>query len=452
MTPAIRPQHWTGRSTDRSDALVIDLEAHVVRLGGRTVPLSPREFDLLHYLQRHAGRAVSRAELLEHVWGADSRYLDNSTVTVHIRRLRTKLEPDPAEPRLVVTVRGGGYRFDPPHLPEIPGSGSQPTGSEGLAELLVAGERDIAVQVALRLLQTTGCLERVVSTLLVPALHTFGARWYDGVWSVSDEHTATAGMQRVIAALAFASATPATEGHVVLATAEGEEDTARGELVAEILRSRGWAVTYVEGSAPATELGRLLDRVRPDALLISCTTATGLPGAARAAAVARVRGCPTVVGGTAVSSDDDARRLGATAWAATPTEAADRVREVALARPPTPRADLDRAGPGALLAADVERLVGLCLGDDVAQGLSTEDRRADLFWLTAMLRTTAAALVIQDRGLLDDHLSWRQGEPGPTLPLLGLRSSVEATSAMLLAHGHREGAALLLEASGALTR
>jgi len=80
---------------------------------GRRVELSPREVELLRYLARHAGRIISREELLERVWRVDPVGLQTRTVDMHIARLREKLEGTPDEPALITTVRGRGYRFDP---------------------------------------------------------------------------------------------------------------------------------------------------------------------------------------------------------------------------------------------------------------------------------------------------------------------------------------------------
>jgi DNA-binding response OmpR family regulator len=92
--------------------LCVDLRGREVRLAGRPVPLTRREFELLALLASNPGTAFSRAELLERVW--DFAWAgDSSTVTVHIRRLREKLEVDPSSPRHFVTVWGVGYRFDP---------------------------------------------------------------------------------------------------------------------------------------------------------------------------------------------------------------------------------------------------------------------------------------------------------------------------------------------------
>ena len=92
----------------------LDLAAHEVRLNGEALVLTAREFDLLAYLIGHPHRALSREDLLKSVWGWD--FGDLSTVTVHVRRLREKIEADPTQPTLLNTVWGVGYRFDPEPL------------------------------------------------------------------------------------------------------------------------------------------------------------------------------------------------------------------------------------------------------------------------------------------------------------------------------------------------
>jgi len=92
--------------------LVIDTTARRVTVGGDEVALTAREFELLLFLGRHPGQAFTRNQLMDLVWRY-SFYTDTSTVTVHIRRLRSKIEPDPARPRFIDTVWGVGYRFSP---------------------------------------------------------------------------------------------------------------------------------------------------------------------------------------------------------------------------------------------------------------------------------------------------------------------------------------------------
>ena len=91
--------------------LVVDPVGHVASRGGQPLTLTAREFDLLTFLLRHPGRAFDRATLMHEVWGWD--FGDQSTVTVHVRRLREKVEADPANPARLVTVWGVGYRWDP---------------------------------------------------------------------------------------------------------------------------------------------------------------------------------------------------------------------------------------------------------------------------------------------------------------------------------------------------
>ena len=91
--------------------LEIDTVGHHVRLRAEPIALTGREYDLLCFFLRHPRRAFSRAELLTEVWGWS--FGDHSTVTVHVRRLREKLEDDPAAPTRITTVWGVGYRFEP---------------------------------------------------------------------------------------------------------------------------------------------------------------------------------------------------------------------------------------------------------------------------------------------------------------------------------------------------
>ena len=89
----------------------MDVERHIVAVDGETVPLPLKEFDLLEYLLRNAGRVLTRGQLIDRVWGAD--YVgDTKTLDVHIKRLRAKLEPDPANPTVLLTVRGLGYKLE----------------------------------------------------------------------------------------------------------------------------------------------------------------------------------------------------------------------------------------------------------------------------------------------------------------------------------------------------
>jgi DNA-binding response OmpR family regulator len=93
------------------DDLVIDRTSARVTRGGQALNLTPTEFRLLVFMAQHPGQAFSRTQLIENVWGSEGELYDDKTVSVHVRRLREKIEPDPSEPEIVLTVPGIGYRL-----------------------------------------------------------------------------------------------------------------------------------------------------------------------------------------------------------------------------------------------------------------------------------------------------------------------------------------------------
>ena len=102
----------SGGPTLAAGPVRMDIERHVVTVDGGPVQLPLKEFELLELLLRNAGRVLTRGQLIDRVWGAD--YVgDTKTLDVHVKRLRSKVEPEPSAPRFIVTVRGLGYKFEP---------------------------------------------------------------------------------------------------------------------------------------------------------------------------------------------------------------------------------------------------------------------------------------------------------------------------------------------------
>jgi len=98
-------------ATLESGPVRMDVERHVVTVNGAHIALPLKEFELLEMLLRNSGRVLTRMQLIDRVWGSD--YVgDTKTLDVHVKRLRSKVEPDPASPRFIVTVRGLGYKFE----------------------------------------------------------------------------------------------------------------------------------------------------------------------------------------------------------------------------------------------------------------------------------------------------------------------------------------------------
>ncbi|PYI51049.1 response regulator transcription factor [Paenibacillus flagellatus] len=98
--------------TIRSGPVTVDLARHQVRLNGVETAVSPTEFKLLAALVRHPQQTLTRRVILERLWDAGGEFIDDNTLSVHIRRLREKIEPDPSAPVYIVTVRGVGYKWD----------------------------------------------------------------------------------------------------------------------------------------------------------------------------------------------------------------------------------------------------------------------------------------------------------------------------------------------------
>lgn len=111
----LRRNSGTGGAEDDKPIILpqlrIDPRGHAVIVAGKAISLTAKEFDLLYFLARHPGQVFAREQLLDLVWGFEF-YGDDSTVTVHIRRLREKIEPDPAAPTYIQTIWGVGYKFE----------------------------------------------------------------------------------------------------------------------------------------------------------------------------------------------------------------------------------------------------------------------------------------------------------------------------------------------------
>lgn len=107
----LEPALETAGGVVTGGGLTLDPASHSVEVGGSAISLTAKEFDLLHFLMRHPRQVFSRDQLLDHVWGYDF-YGDAATVTVHIRRLREKVETDPSDPKHLMTVWGVGYKFE----------------------------------------------------------------------------------------------------------------------------------------------------------------------------------------------------------------------------------------------------------------------------------------------------------------------------------------------------
>lgn len=98
-------------SSLKSGVVALDSERHTLHVNGKLTPMPLKEFELLEYLMRNAGRVLTRGQLIDRVWGSDY-FGDTKTLDVHIKRIRSRIEEDPKNPQMLLTVRGLGYRFE----------------------------------------------------------------------------------------------------------------------------------------------------------------------------------------------------------------------------------------------------------------------------------------------------------------------------------------------------
>jgi two-component system response regulator RegX3 len=105
------PDSNQSRSILEAGPVRLDTERHAVTVNGQPVTLPLKEFELLEYLMDNTNRVLTRGQIIDRVWGSNY-YGDTKTLDVHVKRIRSKIEPDPANPKFIVTVRGLGYKFE----------------------------------------------------------------------------------------------------------------------------------------------------------------------------------------------------------------------------------------------------------------------------------------------------------------------------------------------------
>ena len=263
-------------------------------------------------------------------------------------------------------------------------------------ELLEQADQPAAVGLVTGLADQGATPEALVLEVLAPAQREVGRRWEDGRWSVAQEHAATAVTDIALGLLAL-EAEPSRDGrHAVVACVEGEWHAMPARMAAEVLRLRGWHVTFLGPSLPADDLARYVARERPDVVGLSCSMPVSLKGAARSIEGCRHAGVPVLAGGSGFGpAGRYAARVGASAWAPDPVAGA----EVAGVW-------LDGAPPGAPPpegARDEEHVVlerekGVLVEEAVAMLDRDDPRVRDA--LTYALSTVESAIFVQDPGVV----------------------------------------------------
>lgn len=247
--------------------------------------------------------------------------------------------------------------------------------------------------------------EQWIRDVVVPAQRHVGEQWFDGTWSIADEHAATAVAEQAVTLLRPLDQPRVQTRSVVFACAEGEWHTFPARLAAELTASSGVRAIILGASVPSDHLSRRLCAAAPDLLALSCTMPTNLIGAWRSIAAAHELGIPVVVGGRAWGTTE--RRADALGADVRLDDAADLV-TVALGAV-APPVDL----PAESLALEVpdSELLLLALERQTAatpwmQRMSDFRRRATLDDLGWLARHAAAAVATNDPTIVDELLDW----------------------------------------------
>ena len=274
--------------------------------------------------------------------------------------------------------------------------------SERLALLsaLVDGDAAIAFRLATRLLDEGVSFEQLVTDVLAPVQHELGRRWAMNELGIADEHAASAAVEELLIRLA-ATLDPPRGPKVVVACAEHEMHALGSRVVASLLTLDGFRALPLGPSIPPRDLAEYLEMQQPLALALSVSVASALANAAGSIAVAHEASVPVVAGGQAFGGREAlARRLGADAFAPTPTGALEVLRAwevappgaLAPAPPPVPERDALRRA-----------MIGL------PPGALTEE-------MERLLAVVESALLVDEPTLVADHLAWLR----ETAPVYGI--------------------------------
>ena len=197
--------------------------------------------------------------------------------------------------------------------------------SQEFLDLALAGDRSQAIRLALGLLDDGVPLPVLLPDLLGAAQCEIGDRWHRATATTAEEHVVTGVSQAALEALISNAHRHAPEGTVVVACAEGDWHSLAAQMLAEALRADGQGVLYLGASTPAEDVAALLERRRPDALVVTCNVALSYLGVARLVDAAHVHGVPVLAGGRALNPAR-AVVLGADAWAVDVASAAHLLR------------------------------------------------------------------------------------------------------------------------------
>lgn len=274
-----------------------------------------------------------------------------------------------------------------------------------------AGDHRSATGLVLELLQDGVPADVIVEEVLVTAQEQTGQRWWRNEWTVADEHLVTSTTAAVVEALSWASDTPSGSGHLVVVCAEGDWHALPGRLFSELMRQRGWRVSFLGASTPADHVAEYLGRSRHDALVVTCALPLTFAGAARLADVGHAAGLPVLIGGAGITPNPRrALELGADATASSPEEADTVLRQ--LAGTPVFRPPMKLRWTALRLEAQADEVADVAFAAlegafPMMKGYDERQRQRTLEDLVYIVRYLAAAVLVNDHTVWWDFAEWQ---------------------------------------------
>ena len=307
---------------------------------------------------------------------------------------------------------------------------------------LVNGDVTLAYRLATQLLADGVPFDDIAIAVLRPVQAELGQRWAAGDIGIAFEHAASAAVHELLIRLGAIAQEP-TGPTVVIASPEADAHALGARVVACALALEGFRVLFLGASVPAADLEDFLDFHRPLALVLSCSMTSALVNAAGSVTAAHRVGVPVVGGGSAVTTEQRASRLGIDALALVPSDAVERLRAWETLPPDPLATEPEPVAEQRGLADRSQRLIAIALdavGNDEMRRHSLSEE------LARVLQVVEGALLLDEPGLLAEHIEWlRETGPAHGLPRASLDDALGALAAAI--DGDLQRAGRLLSAA-----
>lgn len=283
----------------------------------------------------------------------------------------------------------------------------------------LAGDAGGLYNIVSRLLGDGVSFDRVLFEFLIPVERDLGTRWQQGDYLVSEEHAATAAIETVISLLAGSFDQPDDAQRVVVATTEGDDHSLAPRAIAAHLLFLGYRTLFLGANVPASDLAEYLESEEADALVLSCTMSTHLPGARAIIAGSHRAGVPVLAGGKGFGAEGQwAMDLGADAWVGSLPEVAETLETW---NPDPARSESAAMSPDDDLQSLIDQwpvVVARARASMPENSIPSSKNARALSELRLALDSTISGVLVDDRSVIEDMLAWQR----VTLPIHGIHA------------------------------